>query len=104
MTAYPKPVRVKSESYRRFVAQQACMGCGIEGYSQACHPNGAGMGTKADDTLCFPLCCTRPGIIGCHAQLDQCHGMTLDDRKELEGMFVARMQEIARQAGRRELK
>lgn len=29
MTSFPKPVRFKSESYRRYVASFPCMGCGI---------------------------------------------------------------------------
>ena len=98
-----KPRRFKSESYRRYVAAQECFGCGLEGSSQAAHPNGAGMGTKADDRLCFPLCSTRPGVIGCHVRLDQCIGMTLDERKEFEQAYIEKMQARARAAGRKEL-
>ena len=97
-----KPQRFQSTSYRRYVAGHACMGCGIEGYSQCAHPNGAGMGTKADDRLTFPLCCTRPGELGCHVRLDQLIGMTLDDRRELEAAFTMRMQALARADGRKE--
>ena len=104
MNPQPKPRRVKNESYRQFVAGQPCFSCGVWGLSQACHPNGAGMGTKASDLECFPLCCTRQGIEGCHFRFDQCIGMTRMLRKELEAGYIARMQAIARAAGRPEFK
>ena len=99
----PKPRRIKSESYRRWVATHACFDCGIEGYSQAAHPNGAGGATKASDLECFPLCCTRPGILGCHAVHDRLIGITLTERREREAAYVARMQSVARAAGRPEI-
>ncbi|WP_347656440.1 LysR family transcriptional regulator, partial [Comamonas thiooxydans] len=37
------------------------------GYSQHAHLNyGKGLGLKTDDRTGFPLCCSRPGIEGCH--------------------------------------
>lgn len=96
---YPKPRRFQSEAYRRFVASHPCFGCGIEGYSQCCHRNGAGMGTKASDLETFPLCATRPGHMGCHMQHDLLIDMTRAQRRELEDRYVARMQAIAREAG-----
>ena len=63
---------IRSEAYRRLVAQLPCKVCGIVGYSQAAHPNtGKGTGIKADDRECFPLCCDRPGVQGCHTKFDQ---------------------------------
>jgi len=101
MLAKTKPVR--NEAYRRFVAMQACFGCGIEGFTQAAHPNyGRGLGQKASDLDCFPLCGPRYGLTGCHAQLDQLIEITLAERRDLEREYTARMQEIARKAGRRE--
>lgn len=48
-----------------------CIWCGIAGHSQHAHLNlGKGMGLKTDDRTGFPLCCTRPGIEGCHAAFD----------------------------------
>jgi hypothetical protein len=68
----PKRQRVRDEPYRRFVATLPCSHCQVEGYSQAAHPNtGKAKGRKADDTLCFPLCCDRPGVVGCHTLFDQ---------------------------------
>lgn len=65
-----KPAR--SESFRRLVAARACIHCGIEGYSQHAHENlGKGGGKKVDDRRAMPLCCTRPGIEGCHVAFDQ---------------------------------
>jgi hypothetical protein len=97
-----KPVR--SESYRRFVASMPCFGCGINGYSQCAHANGGGMGTKASDLETFPLCCARPGHMGCHAQFDLCIDMTKAERRELTQVYVERMQAIARAAGRPEFR
>jgi hypothetical protein len=63
---------VASEPYRRLVALFPCKICGIDGYSQAAHPNtDKGAGIKTDDRLCFPLCCDRPGVQGCHPKFDQ---------------------------------
>jgi hypothetical protein len=70
--AFPKTVAARSEAYRRLVAAMPCRSCGIQGYSQAAHPNsGKAKGAKADDRLCFALCCDRPGTKGCHARFDQ---------------------------------
>ena len=63
---------VVSEAYRRLVAGLPCKVCGIQGYSQAAHPNtNKGAGIKTDDRLCFALCCDRPGVQGCHPKFDQ---------------------------------
>ena len=69
----PKPpVILESEAYRRAVASLPCICCGIVGYSQHAHANqGKGLGLKTDDRTGFPLCCTRPGVLGCHAKFDQ---------------------------------
>lgn len=66
--AKTKPVR--SEAYRRRVAALPCIRCGIGGYSQAAHGPALGRGIKASDKGCFPLCCDRPGIVGCHSLYD----------------------------------
>lgn len=68
----PKPRPVRSEAYRRAVAQLPCIFCGITGYSQAAHANtGKGAGIKTSDLTCFPACACRPGVRGCHSLLDQ---------------------------------
>lgn len=65
-----KPVR--SEAYRRLVAELPCAHCGISGYSQHAHENdGKGKAMKVDDRRAMPLCCTRPGNEGCHVAFDQ---------------------------------
>ncbi len=62
---------LRSEPYRRLVAELPCAHCGIAGYSQHAHENdGKGKGMKVDDRRAMPLCCTRPGIEGCHAAFD----------------------------------
>ena len=63
---------LRSEPYRRLVAALPCANCGIAGYSQHAHENdGKGKGMKVDDRRAMPLCCTRPGIEGCHVAFDQ---------------------------------
>ena len=63
---------LRSEPYRRLVAALPCAHCGIAGYSQCAHENdGKGKGMKVDDRRAMPLCCTRPGIEGCHVAFDQ---------------------------------
>lgn len=70
--AIEKENAVESEPYRRLVAQLPCMWCGIEGYSQHAHLNlGKGLNLKTDDRTGFALCCSRPGIEGCHVAYDQ---------------------------------
>ena len=104
VTSQPKSTPERSESYRRWVASLPCFGCGIEGYSQAAHPNqGRGLGQKASDLDCFPLCCVRPGHMGCHQMHDLLLGMTLDQRREIELSYIERMHRIARHIGRPEI-
>ena len=63
---------IRSDAYRRAVAGLPCVICGIAGHSQAAHgSDGKGMGLKACDMTLFPACADRPGIRGCHSQLDQ---------------------------------
>jgi hypothetical protein len=69
--AVAKENAVYSESYRRLVAVRPCIHCQIEGYSQAAHPPPTAKGRKEDDRECFPLCCTRIGVRGCHVDFDQ---------------------------------
>lgn len=98
--ARPKEVAVRDEPYRRWVATLPCMACGIYGYSQAAHPNqDRGLGQKASDRDTFPLCCTRPLVVGCHIEHDQLIGMTLAQRRARELAYVARMRPLAAAAG-----
>lgn len=72
VVAVPKEEIVRSERYRRLVASLPCIFCGIAGYSQHAHENeGKGARLKVDDRRAMPLCCTRPGIEGCHVAFDQ---------------------------------
>ena len=101
---YPKASIVRSESYRRWIAALPCFGCGIQGYSQCAHANGGGMGTKASDLDSFPLCATRPGDMGCHMRFDLCVDMDKAQRRELTERYVQLAQQLARKAGRPEMK
>lgn len=71
VVAVPKEDLVRSEPYRRLVASLPCIFCGIKGYSQHAHQNpGKGLSLKVDDRCAMPLCCTRPGVEGCHPKFD----------------------------------
>ncbi len=86
----PKAAPVRSEAYRRAVATLPCAICGVAGHSQAAHANtGKGMGIKACDLTLFPACCDRPGVRGCHSQLDQGALFTKAVRRELEPVWSA---------------
>lgn len=94
----PKQEIIRSENYRRFVASFACFQCGLVGSSQCAHANkGKGMAMKTSDSESFPLC------FPCHADFDQNRGMTREERRAKEEVYVARMKEIAREHGRKEI-
>lgn len=71
VVASPKQNAIEHEGYRRLVAALPCIRCGVWYQSQAAHPPPTGKGIKEDDRECFPLCCTRPLITGCHVEFDQ---------------------------------
>jgi hypothetical protein len=75
------------------VAMLPCACCGIAGYSQAAHSNrhqdGKGTGIKAHYLATFPLCCSRPGIVGCHVEHDQCIGMTREEVDARTKRYIA---------------
>ncbi len=48
-----------------------------------------GMGIKACDLTLFPACCDRPGVRGCHGQLDQGALFKKAVRHELEPVWAA---------------
>lgn len=83
---------MNSEQHRRNVASLPCAKCGIEGYSQCAHSNnplfGKGRGKKSSDLATFPLCCARPGVLGCHAEHDQYIGMTRDEARDAEVQYI----------------
>jgi hypothetical protein len=81
---------VRNEPYRRLVALLPCMSCGIDGYSQAAHPPPTGKGIKEDDRECFPLCCTRPLITGCHVEFDQYRLIPADQMREVAADWGAK--------------
>lgn len=99
----PKGARVVNVRYLRWVASLPCVACGIEGHSQAAHPNyGRGLGQKASDLDTFPLCCVRPGHMGCHSMHDLLIDVTRDERRALEVIYTAKTQAMARAAARPE--
>ena len=85
-----KNTPVRSQQYLRVVASLPCVICGMPGYSQAAHGSeGKGMGIKACDLTLFPACCDRPGVRGCHSQLDQGALFTKAVRREREPVWAA---------------
>jgi hypothetical protein len=88
-----KHVPVAELAHYKRIAALPCAECGIEGYSQAAHSNrqqdGKGLGIKADYRATFPLCCTRPGEIGCHVRHDNCIGMTREEADERTVRYIA---------------
>ena len=94
VVSLPKRAPARDESYRRLVAALPCILCGVEGRSQAAHPNtGKAKGAKADDLLCFPLCADQPGARGCHARFDQYQLFTRDMRAGIEALWAQRTAE-----------
>ncbi len=83
---------MNSEQHRRNVAALPCAECGLEGFSQAAHANnsefGKGRGMKSNDFATFPLCCTRPGIVGCLVAHDQYIGVTREQAQEREREYI----------------
>lgn len=101
VTAIPKESAIRSEAYRRAVAELPCCLCGVHGHSQAAHPNtGKGYGIKTDDRLCFPLCADRPGVEGCHTRFDQHALFDRDTRRDLEKKWSQQTQARVIAAGR----
>lgn len=89
MIGRPKQKVVRSEPYRRLVAALPCISCGIEGFTQAAHPNtGKGGGIKTDDRDCFPLC-SAGSINNCHQQFDQGAMFTKEGRRRIEPIWSA---------------
>lgn len=92
-----EPGLLRSEQHRKNVAALPCAVCRIEKFSQAAHPNfDKGMAMKNCDSLTFPLCCDRPGVLGCHSQHDQGGIYTKQERaqKEWEHIDATRAQLI----------
>lgn len=87
-----KPSAAETVHFRR-VSMLPCACCGVEGYSQTAHSNrhqdGKGAGIKAHYLATFPLCCTRPGIPGCHVEHDQCIGMTREEADARTVRYIA---------------
>lgn len=85
-----KEVPLRSDAYRRLVAALPCALCGASGYSQAAHANtGKGMGLKTCDLTLFPACADRPGVRGCHSNLDQGALFPKHVRRVLEPVWAA---------------
>jgi hypothetical protein len=100
LRASRKAVPAVELTHFKRVAALPCACCGIDGYSQAAHSNrhqdGKGLGLKADYRATFPLCCTRPGVVGCHVEHDQLIGMT---RAEADGRTAGYIADTKKKLG-----
>ena len=85
MKSRMKAIPAAEKAHYKRVAELPCARCGIESFSQAAHSNrhqdGKGARLKAHYLATFPLCCDRPGIVGCHYKHDQCIG---GDKAEMD--------------------
>lgn len=96
----PKDAPLRSEAYRRWIAAQPCILCGVVGRTNACHTNvGKGMALKASDTMLFPACGPSGLNPGCHWKIDNSQDMTKDERRTLEARLVLKTQAKAMDAG-----
>lgn len=100
MKVSAKSVPAFETAHYRRVATLPCANCSIEGFSQVAHSNrhqdGKGLGVKANYLATFPLCCTRPGEVGCHVRHDQCIGMT---REEADARTLGYIADTQRKLG-----
>ncbi len=94
-----EPAPVRSEVYRRLVAAMPCKHCGLEKSSQAAHPPPTAKSRKECDLETFPLCCTRPGVNGCHVDFDQYRLMPKEDMALAAVLWAAETRAEIRAAG-----
>jgi hypothetical protein len=91
VVSVPKIAPVRDENYRRLVAMLPCAHCGKAGPSQAAHADeGKGLGMKACDLTCYPLCADSPGRRGCHSVIGASGAFTRDQRRALEAGYAAK--------------
>ena len=97
----PKPVHLRSEKYRRWVASLDCAHCGIAGLSNACHADqNKGTGLKTCDSTCWPGCVSRPGgRVGCHEWIGATGFFTRAERRWHERKYGRETREAAKAAG-----
>lgn len=100
---YPKTKPHRDGKYLRLIATMPCFSCDIDGFSQAAHSNlakhGKGGAQKASDYATFPLCCERPGVMGCHSLFDQGVIVTKLNKEAVTDFWVASAQKRAKAAG-----
>lgn len=93
MRSIRKSIPAAELAHYKRVAALPCAECGIWGYSQAAHSNrhqdGKGLGVKANYLATFPLCCTRPGEVGCHVRHDQLIGITREEADARTERYIA---------------
>lgn len=90
----------RSKRYRAWVAGLACAHCHLEGFSQAAHGDaGKGIGIKACDSTCFPLCADRPMQIGCHYLYGMTGALGREERRRLEFEHAKETRKQAIEAG-----
>jgi hypothetical protein len=76
-----------------------CSKCGLWDYSQAAHPPPTGKGIKESDLDCFPLCCARQGVNGCHQDFDSYKLVPADKTRAQAALWKAQTQAKIKAAG-----
>lgn len=97
MTSFQKCRPIRDKKWRKYVASLPCLGCGIEGSSQAAHAWGFGLSMKASDHDCIALCCARPGVAGCHAGFDETRTLPEKSRTETRWAIVQELERLAKE-------
>lgn len=91
----PKLEPLRDETYRRWVASLPCAHCGKAGPSQCAHGDeGKGIGIKASDETCFPLCADSPGRRGCHSLIGASGMFTREQRRYLENKYAEKTRKL----------
>lgn len=98
--AVEKENPLECRAYRILVASLPCAHCGVWGHSQCAHQDmGKGANLKTDDRTCFPLCCTRPGIPGCHVLFGATGKIPRAERRLLEAHYGRQTRQTIRARG-----
>lgn len=85
---------LRSEEYRRLVADMACAHCKLVGFSQAAHEDaGKGGALKSDDRRIYPACGPRYMEPGCHYLIGTQRIYPKAKRRELERKWVIETQQ-----------
>lgn len=86
-----------SHDRAEWITSMPCWECGAVGFTVQAHvgKEGKGAGRKANADQIANLCCSRPGVMGCHEKYDERKAPFDDERHR--GFVVQRAAKIAEQ-------